>query len=73
MSTKVLDVSPEKRMTREAAAEYLGYAVQTLAEWQSTGRHRIGRKAGKKVYYYKEDLDRFLRTGKSIDEPDEDD
>ena len=50
--------------TRAEAAEYLGVAPRTMANWHSTGRvkipfYKVGRK---KVIYHKSDLDAYLES-----------
>ncbi|EAA1178389.1 DNA-binding protein [Salmonella enterica subsp. enterica serovar Mikawasima] len=56
--------SSTKKLTRPEAAEYLGVAPRTLANWHSSGRvripfYKIGRK---KVIYMKSDLDFYLAS-----------
>ncbi|EAA3603590.1 helix-turn-helix domain-containing protein [Salmonella enterica subsp. enterica] len=56
--------SSTKKLTRPEAAEYLGVAPRTLANWHSSGRvripfYKIGRK---KVIYMKSDLDSYLAS-----------
>ncbi|EAA7430281.1 DNA-binding protein [Salmonella enterica subsp. enterica serovar Schwarzengrund] len=56
--------SSTKKLTRPEAAEYLGVATRTLANWHSSGRvripfYKIGRK---KVIYMKSDLDSYLAS-----------
>ncbi|MFV7408577.1 helix-turn-helix domain-containing protein [Salmonella enterica] len=58
---------PEK-LTRPEAAEYIGVAARTLANWHRTGRVdipflKLGRK---KVLYYKSDLDAFLESAHGL-------
>lgn len=53
MNTNMID--------RKAAAEMVGVAVGTLANWQSTGRYRLPHlKIGKHVRYRTCDLERWL-------------
>ena len=56
-------VLPDGRMTREAAARYLGYQVKTLAMWALQGRGPPSVKVGGRVFYFKDDLDAFIRGG----------
>ncbi|MBE8597006.1 helix-turn-helix domain-containing protein [Xenorhabdus sp. BG5] len=49
------------RLTRAEAAAYLGVTSQTLANWASTGKEKIPyHKIGRKVIYFKSDLDNYL-------------
>jgi excisionase family DNA binding protein len=46
---------------RAQAATYIGMAEQTLAAWAVSGRQSLPFfKVGRKVYYKKSDLDRWL-------------
>lgn len=58
-------ILPDGRMTREDAAKYLGYEPKTLAIWSSEGKGPRGRKVGGRVFYFKDDLDAFIRGGAS--------
>lgn len=54
----------EKKFTRAEAAEYLGVAPRTMANWHCTGRikipfYKVGRK---KTIYLKSDLDSYLNS-----------
>lgn len=52
---------PNERLTRAEAAAYLGVAVTTLEVWATTGRYGLRFvKVGRRVYYRRSDLDRFL-------------
>lgn len=51
-----------KKLTRPEAAQYLGIAPRTLANWHSSGRvkipfYKVGRK---KTIYLQSDLDAYL-------------
>lgn len=53
-----------KKFTRPEAAEYIGVAPRTLANWHSSGRvkipfYKVGRK---KTIYMQSDLDAFLAS-----------
>jgi excisionase family DNA binding protein len=52
----------ERKFTRPEAAEYIGVATRTLANWHSSGRVKIPfYKVGKKKTIYRQsDLDAFL-------------
>lgn len=53
-------VLPDGRMTRDDAARYLGHQPKTLAMWQLHGRGPRSVKVGGRVFYYREELDRFI-------------
>ncbi|OKP01726.1 helix-turn-helix domain-containing protein [Xenorhabdus eapokensis] len=49
------------KFTRAEAAAYLGVTSQTLANWAHTGKEKIPyHKIGRKVIYFKSDLDGYL-------------
>lgn len=54
-------VLPDGRMTREEAAKYLGHAAKTLAMWHLQGRGPPSVKVGGRRFYFKRDLDAFVR------------
>ena len=54
-------VLPDGRMTREDAARYLGHAPKTLAQWQLQGKGPRSVLVGGRRFYFKDDLDRFVR------------
>lgn len=54
----------QHKLTRIEAAEYLGVAPRTLANWHSSGRvkipfYKVGRK---KTIYLRSDLDAYLAS-----------
>lgn len=54
----------DQKFTRPEAANYLGVAPRTMANWHSTGRvkipfYKVGRK---KTIYLKSDLDAYLAS-----------
>lgn len=56
-----------ERLTRAEAAEYLGVNSQTLANWAHTGRVKIPHhKIGRKVVYFKSDLDSYLASVRRV-------
>lgn len=55
-------VLPDGRMDRENAARYLGLAVKTLAMHASRGTGPRYVKRGR-VFYYRDDLDEWMRAG----------
>lgn len=57
-------VLPDGRITREDAATYLGLKSKTLAIWAMHGKGPSSRKVGGRVFYYKDDLDAFIRGEK---------
>ena len=54
---------PDGRLTREDAARYLGLQAKTLAQWSSMGKGPKPVRVGGRVFYYKEELDRFIAEG----------
>ncbi len=52
---------PDGRLSRRDAALYLGYEVKTLAMWELEGKGPRSLKVGGRRFYFKEDLDRFIR------------
>ncbi|WP_097728224.1 helix-turn-helix domain-containing protein [Escherichia coli] len=54
----------DQKFTRPEAADYIGVATRTLANWHSSGRvkipfYKVGRK---KTIYLKSDLDAYLAS-----------
>ncbi len=64
-------VLPDGRMTREEAAKYLGYEVKTLAMWALNGKGPRAVKVGGRVFYFKDDLDTFIRGEPAAEPADE--
>lgn len=58
-------VTPDGRLTRQDAANYLGVAAQTLANWSTQGRGPKTLRLGRKVFYRLNDLDAFIATNGS--------
>lgn len=58
-------VLPDGRMTRQDAARYLGHTSKTLAMWQVQGRGPKSVLVGGKRFYFKDDLDAFIRGEKA--------
>ena len=56
-------VLPDGRLDAKNAAIYLGLSVGTLAMQRCTGRGPAFVKRGR-VFYYKDDLDEWLRNGR---------
>jgi hypothetical protein len=54
-------VLPDGRMSRDDAARYLGHSPKTLAMWQCQGKGPPSVLVGGRRYYYKADLDAFVR------------
>ena len=54
-------VLPDGRMTREDAAAYLGHRSKTLSMWQLQGKGPRSIKVGGRIFYYRTDLDSFIR------------
>ena len=57
-------ILPDGRMTRGDAALYLGHQPKTLAMWSLQGKGPRSLKVGGRVFYFKEDLDAFIRGPK---------
>jgi hypothetical protein len=57
-------ILPDGRMTRGDAALYLGHQPKTLAMWSLQGKGPRSLKVGGRVFYFKEDLDAFIRGAK---------
>src|SRR4051794_5075593 len=62
IETVRVSMLPDGRMTREDAARYLGHAPKTLAQWQITGKGPRSVLVGGRRFYFKEELDRFVRS-----------
>ena len=54
-------VLPDGRMSRRDSAAYLGMAEKTLAQWKSQGHGPPWCRVGGRVFYFKDDLDAFVR------------
>jgi hypothetical protein len=54
-------VLPDGRMDRENAAQYLGHQPKTLAMWAYQGKGPRSVKVGGRVFYFRRDLDEFIR------------
>lgn len=54
-------ILPDGRMTAEDAAAYLGRRTATLANWRLRGYGPRSMKVGGRIFYYREDLDAFIR------------
>jgi hypothetical protein len=52
---------PDGRMTREDSARYLGLKEKTLAMWALQKKGPPFVRVGGRVFYFKEDLDAFVR------------
>lgn len=57
-------VLPDGRLSRKDAAAYLGFTPKTLAMRALRGEDPNFVKVGGRVFYYKNDLDRFI-SGKA--------
>lgn len=54
-------ILPDGRMTRRDAATYLGMAEKTVAMWAMDGKGPDVHKLGGRCFYYKDELDAFIR------------
>jgi hypothetical protein len=57
----VARVLPDGRVNREQAARYLGITPKTLAHWQLAGKGPASMLVGGRRFYWKRDLDAFIR------------
>jgi hypothetical protein len=57
-------VLPDGRMSRSDAAKYLGVTEKTLANLKARGEGPPARKILGRVFYYRDDLDAFVREGR---------
>ena len=58
-------VLPDGRLSRKDTARYLGNAEKTLAMWCLEGKGPRSVKVGGRVFYFKDDLDAFIRGEKA--------
>jgi len=59
----------QESLPRAEAAAYIGVEISTLASWAHTGKHRDllpFAMIGKKAFYRKADLDRFVESRFSV-------
>jgi Helix-turn-helix domain len=54
-------ILPDGRMSRDDAARYLGHKPKTLAMWALSGKGPRSIKVGGRVFYFRSDLDAFVR------------
>lgn len=60
----------DRKFGNDEAADYLGVAHATLPTWRCTKRYGLPYiKLGRKVYYLKSDLDRFIQS-RRVDGPE---
>jgi hypothetical protein len=59
---------PDGRMDRENAARYLGRQPKTLAMWALLGKGPRSVRVGGRVFYFRYDLDEFVRAGSAHSE-----
>ena len=52
---------PDGRMSRQDAAKYLGMQDKTLAAWAVSGKGPRSVRVGGRCFYYRNDLDAFIR------------
>jgi hypothetical protein len=63
-------ILPDGRMARGDAARYLGHQPKTLAMWALQGKGPRSVKVGGRVFYFKEDLDVFIRGPCGLEQSD---
>jgi hypothetical protein len=54
-------ILPDGRLRRRDAAKYLGVAEKTMAMWQLNGKGPRAIRVGGLIFYFKDDLDAFVR------------
>jgi len=57
-------ILPDGRMAARDAATYLGHSMGRLATWRMEGNGPAFCRVGGKIFYRREELDRFIRVGK---------
>lgn len=62
-----MTVHPDGRVSRSDAARYLGLSPKTLAERKGKGLPPYDVKVGGRVFYYLQELDRFIAEGSPKD------
>ena len=65
MSQATLSPVLQESLPRSEAAAYIGVEISTLAGWAHTGKHRDllpFAMIGKRAFYKKMDLDRFIES-----------
>lgn len=55
-------MSDSKYLDTNAAADYIGHSPGTLQNWRVTGGGPVFIKPSRKVFYRKEDLDKWLEA-----------
>ncbi|MCW5716922.1 MAG: helix-turn-helix domain-containing protein [Bauldia sp.] len=53
-------IHPDGRMNRKSAANYIGCAVKTLADWSMRGVGPRGVRVGGRIFYFRQELDRWI-------------
>jgi predicted DNA-binding transcriptional regulator AlpA len=56
-----MDLLESKRYTPAEAAEKLGVAVSTLANWRSSGHGPVSVRIGRNVWYFASDIEAWLQ------------
>jgi len=59
-----MNLTEKNLLSPDEAAQYLNMSVDTLANWRSTGEGPKWHKPLKKVYYFKNELDEWIKTAK---------
>lgn len=65
-----INVYPDGRLDRRNAARYMGCPSKTLAIWASQGTGPPYCKLGKRVFYFKEDLDAWIQSHRATSTAD---
>ncbi len=58
-----VEITPDGRLTRKAAASYLGVSPRTLADRHRKGLEPRSVKVGSRRFYYLRDLEAFVKEG----------
>jgi hypothetical protein len=57
-------VLPDGRMSARDSAAYLGHSMARMATWRMEGNGPAWVRVGGKIFYRREELDRFIKEGK---------
>lgn len=58
-----MNLDEKRLLSPKEAAEYLHMSADTLANWRSSGTGPKFNQPAKKVYYFKDDLDEWIKGG----------
>lgn len=60
-----MNLTEKNLLSPEEAAQYLNMSVDTLANWRSSGGGPKFHKPAKKIYYFREDLENWVKGNES--------